>query len=476
MEYAHSVLKRQGMRPAPIDLTSDNESSAISPTYHEQSRRATDTPPHPSSTQGHYFDLTLPNTEPVPAMQDEVEDGAGSEIPDMDDDREYSGDDDRWDDEESVREILDDDSEVSDSAQHNFPQSDEPTLAVDGESDNKAQGKTTLTPLPSVGMCLTLYAVENFKGPFHTEMHQMGQNGFDSDVLPPIRPSQPCDILPPISSAPGVGREAMSGFYERADNLGRMANPAIYPAYQFPPVEPTHYPAVRSDNQLPEPSLGFLDYPQSFGFPTAVPVPAPEYDDTSAFSYEQSKKRIQAPLQSTAGIEAAGQDGVSQVNTLQEVPEVSHETVTPRIQHSPKRTLDEISQSTPEEEHLISIQKDKAEIRIVETSEVAPVTTPKPEPSSTKRNIDEISDAEPEKEQALLASKRKKTSELKLSDPIAVPNDCPQLILPSRHSLASCQAHARPAKRLKKAAEVFGYVALGGVAVMSALIATAPAL
>lgn len=34
----------------------------------------------------------------------------------------------------------------------------------------------------------------------------------------------------------------------------------------------------------------------------------------------------------------------------------------------------------------------------------------------------------------------------------------------------------RPAKRLRKAAEVFGYVALGGVAVMSALIATAPNL
>lgn len=33
-----------------------------------------------------------------------------------------------------------------------------------------------------------------------------------------------------------------------------------------------------------------------------------------------------------------------------------------------------------------------------------------------------------------------------------------------------------PTKRLRKAAEIFGYAAIGGVAVMSALIATAPAL
>lgn len=35
---------------------------------------------------------------------------------------------------------------------------------------------------------------------------------------------------------------------------------------------------------------------------------------------------------------------------------------------------------------------------------------------------------------------------------------------------------SRAAKRLRRAAEVFGYAAIGGVAVMSALIATAPAL
>lgn len=480
MEYTHRVLKEHGIRPAPIDLTSDNESPAAIPTYHEQSRRGVDTPPHPTSTQDHYMDLTLPHSEPVPALQNEVEVGAGVEVLDMNDDREYSGDEVRWDDDESVGDVPYDDIDDSDdsSAQLDLHDSDEPTLAVDGESDNNAQGKKTLTPLPSFDVSLTLYTVEDLKGPFHSDMHQVGQNGFDPDVLPPIRPSQPCDILPPISSAPVVGREAISDFYERADNLGRMANPTIYPGYQFPPIEPAcHYPAVRSDNQLTEPPLAFLDYPQPFGFPTAVPIPRPDYDDTSAFSYEQSKKRIHAPLQPSAGIEASGQDDVSHVNRLQEVSEVPQDEATiPRIQHAPKRTLEEISQSTPEEEHLISIQKAEAEGSMVENSEVAPITTPKPEPSPTKRNIDEISDAEPEKEQSLLASKRKKTSEPKLSDPIAILNDAPELILPSRHSLASCQAQARPAKRLKKAAEVFGYVALGGVAVMSALIATAPAL
>lgn len=410
-------------------------------------------------------------------MQDQIEDGAGAEIPDMDDDCEYSGDDDRWDDDESVQDVQSDDSDVSDgdSAHHDLAHSDEPTLGVDGESNDKAQGKTTLTPLPSVSMSLTLYLVEDFKGPFHTEMHQAGQNGFDPDVLPPIRSNPPCNILPPVSSVPGVGREAMSDFYDRVDNPGRMDN--VYQGYQYSLVAPvSQYPAGRSDNQLAEASLGFLDYPQPYAFPTAVPVPGPDYDDTSAFSYEQSKKRIHAPLQPSAGIEASGQDDVSQVNTSQEVSEISREAITPRIQHAPKRTFVEISQSTPEEEHLVSIQKDKAESSMVESSEVAHITTPKPETSPTKRSIGEISDAEPEKEQSLLASKRKKTTELKLSDSPTIPNDAPEFILHSRHPLASCQAHARPAKRLKKAAEVFGYVALGGVAVMSALIATAPAL
>ncbi|KAF7552623.1 hypothetical protein G7046_g7357 [Stylonectria norvegica] len=46
----------------------------------------------------------------------------------------------------------------------------------------------------------------------------------------------------------------------------------------------------------------------------------------------------------------------------------------------------------------------------------------------------------------------------------------------SRRSETSESADSRPSKRLRRVAEVFGYAALGGVAVMSALIATAPTL
>ncbi|KND86678.1 Uncharacterized protein TOPH_08698 [Tolypocladium ophioglossoides CBS 100239] len=52
----------------------------------------------------------------------------------------------------------------------------------------------------------------------------------------------------------------------------------------------------------------------------------------------------------------------------------------------------------------------------------------------------------------------------------------PRPVAPSPAPAADESEANRPAKRIRRAAEVFGYVALGGVAVMSALIASAPTL
>jgi hypothetical protein len=54
---------------------------------------------------------------------------------------------------------------------------------------------------------------------------------------------------------------------------------------------------------------------------------------------------------------------------------------------------------------------------------------------------------------------------------VSAPHEVAQLEPPASHPVDE-----RPAKRLRRVAEVVGYAALGGVAVMSALIATAPAL
>ncbi|KAL7786642.1 hypothetical protein V8C37DRAFT_391959 [Trichoderma ceciliae] len=106
-------------------------------------------------------------------------------------------------------------------------------------------------------------------------------------------------------------------------------------------------------------------------------------------------------------------------------------------------------------------------------------------------NADASVDQPIQSQEKLLHSKRKaiEISEMNAEeiafaqlDPAQDPSLCtkPRSLDDSAMDISQIDAHSEPnepqVKRLRKAAEIFGYAALGGVAVMSALIATAPAL
>ena len=147
----------------------------------------------------------------------------------------------------------------------------------------------------------------------------------------------------------------------------------------------------------------------------------------------QIQKSHQRRAQTGAQTEPAEQEPLVS-NTaidISESPSNSHDKSAP-TQRSAKRRAAEISQLTPEEE--------RAENQIP-----APILSVQLPPRRVAKH------------------KRHNMGDLRGSS--------------SRHNLVVSELPApRPTKRLRRVAEVFGYAALGGVAVMSALIATAPTL
>ncbi|GAB0143673.1 hypothetical protein EsHS_00004181 [Epichloe bromicola] len=105
--------------------------------------------------------------------------------------------------------------------------------------------------------------------------------------------------------------------------------------------------------------------------------------------------------------------------------------------------------------------------------ELPPFHPPEAKRPSRKRKSDDISvllpaEVEPDSSQTQLESSQPVVN---LGNPSAWSSDGPEITYTDLASFSE-----RPVKRLRRAAEILGYAALGGVAVMSALIATAPAL
>lgn len=160
------------------------------------------------------------------------------------------------------------------------------------------------------------------------------------------------------------------------------------------------------------------------------------FDADSAFEFEQmclqAKKTLDAQPKAadTHTAESTLPSGAAELSDRTDTivgQKVTVEKALPEARHTPnavKRKAGEISKLTPTEELLASTTAAQDEAR----------PTPKARPHAPRRQ--------------------------------------------HRHAVSSEMANfdMRPNKRFRRVAEAFGYVALGGVAVMSALIATAPTL
>lgn len=188
----------------------------------------------------------------------------------------------------------------------------------------------------------------------------------------------------------------------------------------LPPLnKPSLDIGVDLSNDLVKSGAKFLNTPlTNDALPTTtVRARSPILDETSAYQFEMSKKTKEAEVDS----EKSGNMSIEAI-----VEESSQDKTTTN-----KRKADEISQSSPEEEDAF------------QTAEYGVPTQP--------CEIVEARNQGPfEPVQAVTLLSQSATS---------TPSD-----------------HSRSPKRLRRAAEVFGYAAIGGIAVMSALIATAPAL
>ncbi|CZR43305.1 uncharacterized protein FPRO_07778 [Fusarium proliferatum ET1] len=167
----------------------------------------------------------------------------------------------------------------------------------------------------------------------------------------------------------------------------------------------------------------------------------PELDDSSAWAFQESKKSsgVKVTTETTEKVVAqendadAAEDGGAQPAEALEAPELA-------------KSVEDVEPAKP-----------------VAAKTAEPVEIPAPESTATKRKADEISQLTPEEEQVSNDRQSRPEAHRRKAQPSARPRHIAALGPP-------------PTKRLRRMAEAVGYVALGGAAVMSVLIATAPAL
>ncbi|QPC68818.1 hypothetical protein HYE67_011049 [Fusarium culmorum] len=127
--------------------------------------------------------------------------------------------------------------------------------------------------------------------------------------------------------------------------------------------------------------------------------------------------------------------------------------------------------------HPMTTQNDDEEVCTLQDAAQAPTTS---ENTASESNKDEAAKVTDEPTKTTKSSKRKaeEISELVAEEELIESSEPP--LITQRAACLSPRRAARsrpsPPKRLRRMAEVVGYATLGGVAVMSALIATAPAL
>ncbi|KNB02171.1 hypothetical protein FOXG_05178 [Fusarium oxysporum f. sp. lycopersici 4287] len=168
----------------------------------------------------------------------------------------------------------------------------------------------------------------------------------------------------------------------------------------------------------------------------------PELDDSSAWAFQESKK--------SSGIE------VTTETTEKVVAQENDADVVEDGDAQPAEAL--------EAAELVKPVKAVEPAKPVEAAKAAePVTIPAPESTATKRKAEEISQLTTEEQISNDRQSRRQAHRRTRMQSTARP----------RHTAA---LGPPPTKRLRRMAEAVGYVALGGAAVMSVLIATAPAL
>lgn len=294
------------------------------------------------------------------------------------------------------------------------------------------------------------------------------QNPLWDVALPPVAhpPIQPSLQLPSISEwtaktltrSPAenateiLGRKTGKAEYfaarevNKANTMGNLAHPRStsvgHIQVQSPIVaEQSQEPQRIQVDELPSYDLAtsgtrFLNTPQGPFQPVEPEVDAePILDETSAFSFEQSKKAFGAE----SAVDTEHQAAVAQKDDKKEAQTSSDAAASPA-----------------------------GKVNEVKVAEVKEVTEP---PRSLKRKAEDIS----------RLTREEQLMELRESMVIhGVPCCPPRLSADSlqrdTQRVAQMAATPSPPKRLRRMAEVVGYAALGGVAVMSALIATAPAL
>ncbi|KAF4981300.1 hypothetical protein FZEAL_2877 [Fusarium zealandicum] len=177
-----------------------------------------------------------------------------------------------------------------------------------------------------------------------------------------------------------------------------------------------------------------------------APFPAtePALDETSAYQFEMSKMAADATKASTQTSEAHPEPTKKTMDTSDPVEPSSHDT--------------------------------PLDTKPVEPESMDTTTPDLPEtPQLAKRKAEDISQLTPEEERLESHSTRRLHRE-RLDSRVNSKSRANKAARAAARAAASTTTAPPPTKRLRRVAEVFGYAALGGVAVMSALIATAPTL
>jgi hypothetical protein len=332
---------------------------------------------------------------------------------------------------------------------------DNPAQASSANNDTPKQQKIDVTESKTTNV---------FSPPDFSRRAAPGKASFTNRMnelypLSPMPSTSPATVLPPISDwankpftyesyTPKAAVETMARktgkpeFFEAREinkaNAGINFLSWPRPMDSFSAVAP-QIPHIDQVDLLPHSDLivsgaRFINSPEG-PFHQAEPeitTQEPTRDETSAFSFEQSKKQCD--------VYASAADALAKA-------------LAPQTNRQEDANLEGEAQTLTASEN-----KDEAAKEIKKPSEP---------PSSSKRKAEEISELTVEEE-------------ILESDEPLVPQQA--TCRPPKRAAGSLrqEKHAAvappPPKRLRRMAEVVGYATLGGVAVMSALIATAPAL
>lgn len=279
----------------------------------------------------------------------------------------------------------------------------------------------------------------------------------------PLEESTPSThIRQDVSASQDTQADKSDFFQAREENKAMLASQMNQYQSRYPPVglpnsHGSSHVASSQDNHLVASSLQFLNSPTKDELPTPVPAEGTLLDDTSAYSFEISKKAAQARNDSGT----TEKDEITHKSLFRELSHEQSCNTASAIEERPVSKMDDVQCSTPEEEQpAVASGNIDLETKL----------------SGKKRKIDAISRTTLEEEHLVLAplGNKRPDPESSISTAVLANTHAVSRNLQSPH--VSYHEQVRPIKRLRRAAEVFGYVALGGVAVMSALIATAPAL